>query len=89
VLGYERRLTSNTHVVLQGYVSPSVYTRRETDLKELLATKYQLSLGVYRRVGRSLFSFAATENLQNVNNTPDIGFQLGWSYSPALLDRAK
>jgi hypothetical protein len=89
VLGYEHRLSRSTHVILQGYVSPSVYTRRETDLKELLATKYQLSLGVYRRIGRSLISFAATENLQNVNNTPDIGFQLGWSYSPALLDGAK
>jgi hypothetical protein len=23
-------------------------------------------------------------NLQNFNNTPDVAFQLGWAYSPAL-----
>lgn len=25
-----------------------------------------------------------TENFINTNNTPDIGFQIGWAYSPAL-----
>jgi len=44
-----------------------------------------LSLGVYLRIGRGLLSFAVTENLQNVDNTPDIGFQLGWVYSSALM----
>ena len=34
------------------------------------------------RMERSLFTFAITENLQNVNNTPDIGFQLGLAYIP-------
>ncbi len=85
VLGYERKLSSKTHLILQGYVGPSVFSREETDLDELLATKYQLSLGVYLRIGRGLLSFAVTENLQNVDNTPDIGFQLGWAYSPALM----
>ncbi len=84
VLGYERRLSQDTHLILQGYISPSIYSRQETDLDELLATKYQLSLGVYHRMGRGLFSFAITENLQNINNTPDIGFQVGWAYSSAL-----
>jgi hypothetical protein len=46
--------------------------------------KYQLSLGVYRRFGRGVLSFAITENLQNFNNTPDVAMQLGWAYSPAL-----
>ena len=32
-------------------------------------------------------SFAITENLQNFNNTPDVGLQLGWAYSPALALR--
>jgi len=29
-------------------------------------------------------SFAATENLQNLNNTPDIGFQIGFAWVPKL-----
>jgi hypothetical protein len=84
VVGYERRLNPDTHVILQGYMSSSIYSRNETELSELLATKYQVSLGVYRRMGSGVMSFAITENLQNINNTPDIGLQLGWAYSPAL-----
>jgi hypothetical protein len=86
LVGYERHLTDNTHVILQGYVSPSVYSHRDTDLDELLATKYQASLGIYHRIGAGLISFAVTENLQNLNNTPDIGFQLGFSFTPALRE---
>lgn len=82
VLGYERRLTQRTNAILQGYISPSVYDRNETDLYELLATKYQLSLGFFHRRGKHAFRFAITENLQNLNNTPDIGFQLGWMFAP-------
>jgi Protein of unknown function (DUF3187) len=84
VVGYERKLSPETHVILQGYVSDSVYTHEETDVEDLLKTKYQLSLGVYRRFGRGVMSFAVTENLHNFNNTPDIGLQLGWAWSPAL-----
>jgi hypothetical protein len=25
-----------------------------------------------------------TENFINTNNTPDIGFQIGWAYSPGF-----
>jgi hypothetical protein len=85
VAGYERHLAANTHVILQGYASPSVYSHEDTDLDDLLATKYQLSLGLYHRIGAGLISFAITENLQNLNNTPDIGFQLGFAFSPTLL----
>jgi hypothetical protein len=84
IVGYERKLGDKTHVILQGYVSESVFSREETDLPELLDRKYQLSVGVYRRIGRAVMSFAITENLQNFNNTPDVGIQLGWAYSPAL-----
>jgi hypothetical protein len=84
VLGYERHLGTRTHVILQAYVSDSVYSRADTDLDELLGMKYQLSLGMYRRIGRGVLSFAITENLQNFNNTPDVGIQLGFAYSPAL-----
>jgi hypothetical protein len=84
VVGYERKLSAKAHLILQGYFSDSVYSREETDLQELLDPKFQLSLGFYRRFGRAVMSFGITENLQNFNNTPDVGIQLGWAYSPAL-----
>ena len=87
IVGYERKLSPKTHLVLQGYVSNSVYSHEDTDLQELLDTKYQLSIGVYRRFNRGVFSFAFTENLQNFNNTPDVALQLGWAFSPALATR--
>ena len=86
VLGYERRLSENTHLLLQGYASPSIYTHEETDLNELLVDKFQLSIGLYHRIGGGLLSFGITENFQNINNTPDIGLQLGYSFSPALRE---
>jgi len=82
LFGYERVLTERTNLNLQGYASTSVYSRDETDLKELLEEKYQLSLGFRHRREHVLISFAVTENLQNINNTPDIGFQLGFTYLP-------
>ena len=82
VFGYERVLTERTNLNLQGYASTSVYSRDQTDLKELLEEKYQLSLGFRHRRDHLLISFAVTENLQNVNNTPDIGFQFGLTYLP-------
>lgn len=84
VVGYERRLSPRTNVILQGYVSNSVYSRSETGVGDLLDRKYQLSLGVYKRIGRGVMSFAITENVRNFNNTPDIGLQLGWAFSPVL-----
>lgn len=84
VLGYERALSARTHAILQAHLSDSVYSRRETGVDDLLDPKYQLSLGFYRRMGRGVVSFAITENIRNFNNTPDIGLQLGWAYSPAL-----
>lgn len=82
VFGYERVLTERTNVNLQAYASKSVYSHRETDLEELLGEKYQASLGFRHRRDHLLISFAITENLQNVNNTPDIGFQLGLTWLP-------
>jgi hypothetical protein len=89
VAGWERKLTPDTHIILQAYASPSVYSSQDTDLDELLGMKYQLSFGVYQRFGRGVMSFAITENLQNFNNTPDVGLQLGWAYSPALAHRER
>ncbi len=84
VIGWERKLTARTNVNLQGYASRSVYRRAQTDLDELLSDKYQLSLGVRHRFDNLLTSFAVTENLQNLNNTPDIGFQFGFAWAPRL-----
>ena len=83
VVGYERRMTPRTNLVFQGYVSRSVYGQEQTGLAELTGTKYQLSAGVHHRRGAHLISFALTENLQNINNTPDVAVQFGWSFHPA------
>jgi len=82
ILGYEYKLTDRTNLNLQGYLSQSVYSHEQTDLDELTGAKYQVSLGVRHRIERFLLSFAITENLQNYNNTPDIGVQLGLAYIP-------
>jgi hypothetical protein len=82
VIGYERRLTPRTNAILQGYVSRSVYGRAETDLSELRGTKTQLSAGIHHRRGAHLMSVALTENIGNINNTPDVGMQVGYSFNP-------
>jgi hypothetical protein len=82
IFGYERVVTPRTNVNLQGYISKSVYSHDQTDLEELLGEKYQLSLGVRHRRNNMLLTFGITENLQNINNTPDIGFQLGFAWIP-------
>jgi hypothetical protein len=82
ILGYEYRLTERTNLNFQGYASKSVYSHRQTDLDELLATKYQYSLGIRHRRENWLFTFGFTENVQNINNTPDVGFQLGVAFIP-------
>lgn len=89
MLGYEYALTERTHVNLQGYASESVYSRSQTDLDDLLADKFQLSAGLRHRVGTYVLTFGVTENLQNLNNTPDIGFQLGIAWIPGRSSRAR
>jgi hypothetical protein len=42
----------------------------------------QLSGGIHHRRGAHLFTFALTENTGNINNTPDIGWQVGYSFNP-------
>lgn len=82
IVGYERKLTARTNVNIQGYISTSVYSRDQTDLDELLSDKYQLSFGIRHRFEQFAVSFGITENVQNINNTPDIGLQLGLAYLP-------
>jgi uncharacterized protein DUF3187 len=82
VLGYEYALTANTNLNVQGYASTSVYSRSDTDLEELLGNKYQVTAGFRHRRNDVVISFGITENVQNMNNTPDIGLQFGLSWSP-------
>ena len=84
VIGWERQMTARTNFNLQGYASKSVYRREQTDLDELLSDKFQLSLGFRHRFDCCVVSFAATENLQNLNNTPDVGFQVGFAWVPKI-----
>jgi len=82
IVGYERVLTARTNVILQGYASTGAYSRKETDLDELLVGKYQVTLGLRHRRDDFLWSFGVTENVDNMNNTPDIGLQLGLTWLP-------
>jgi hypothetical protein len=84
VLGYEYALTANTNVNLQAYASKSVYSHSATDLQELLDNKYQLTAGFRHRMRETIVTFGITENVQNINNTPDIGVQLGVAWVPAM-----
>jgi hypothetical protein len=84
VVGWERQLTGRTNANLQAYASRSVYRHEQTDLDELLGDKYQLSLGLRHRFDCCVTSFAITENLQNLSNTPDVGFQIGFAWAPRL-----
>jgi hypothetical protein len=84
ILGYEYQLSGRTNLIAQTYASRSVFSRDDTDLEGLLQTKYQISAGVRYRFGTSVLSFAVTENFGSFNNTPDVGFQIGWAYSPVF-----
>jgi hypothetical protein len=84
VLGYEYKLTARTNLNLQAYVSSSPYSSEATDLDELTGMKYQYTLGIRHRYDSMIFTFGFTENVQNINNTPDIGLQFGFTYVPAL-----
>jgi uncharacterized protein DUF3187 len=84
IFGYEYAVSSHINLNAQFYASRSVYRHSVTDLSELLDPKYMASAGVRYRIGSSLLTFAVTENLVNYNNSPDIGFQIGWAYSPVI-----
>lgn len=85
IFGYEYSVSQKTNIVAQYYVSSSVFTHEDTDLEGLLKTKYQISIGLRHRSDASVWTFALTENMRNFDNTPDIGFQIGWAYSPAFM----
>jgi hypothetical protein len=84
IFGYEFKWTEKTNLNIQAYVSDSVYKHAQTDLDELLGMKYEYSLGLRHRMENWLVTFAFTENVQNINNTPDVGFQFGVAWIPRL-----
>lgn len=57
VLGWERRLTRHTNLILQFYASPSVVS--DATLDELTAEKYLVSIGLQSRRGAWFRSYAA------------------------------
>jgi hypothetical protein len=71
---YEVAVTRHTNAILQLYASQSAI--RDTTLDKVKANKYQASLGVRSRRGQLVYGFAATENVANFENTPDVGFSL-------------
>jgi hypothetical protein len=89
IVGYEYRCTERTNLNLQGYYSRSAYTDRTTHLEELNGDKYQMTVGLRHMRGSVLYTFGVTENLQNINNTPDIGFQLGIAFIPKMISRGR
>lgn len=80
IAGYSYGVTPRTSLILQGYASRSVI--QNSTVTALTDNKYQLSIGVQSRNRNMLWSFAITENVSNMENTPDIGAQLGIAYMP-------
>jgi hypothetical protein len=72
-------VTPATSIIVQSYGSRSPV--RHTTVDGLKDNKYQLSLGLQASADSWTWSFAVTENIVNFNNTPDVGFQLGLSYT--------
>jgi hypothetical protein len=73
-VAYERGLTPQTNFIGQLYASQS--TVRDSTLSVIEANKYQASLGVRSRRGPFIYGLALTENIENFNNTPDVGLSL-------------
>lgn len=80
IVGYGRRLSPRTSVLLQGYTSESVVGG--SDISALAENKYQLSLGFRFHARKLDWTVAVTENVANFHNTPDIGAQLDFVYRP-------
>ena len=73
---------SVTNLNVHGDASPSPDSHSHTDPTDLPEEKSHQSLGLRHRLDHVLISFALTENVQNINNTPDIGLLLGMTWMP-------
>lgn len=85
ILGWETRLSEYTGLVLQLYGSRS--TVQETNLAELSADKFQLTLGLQWALGGKVLRFGVTENLSNFNNTPDLGLSVSFARIFRAIDQ--
>jgi hypothetical protein len=79
ILACSYSVTPGTSIIVQSYASRSAV--RDTTIDGLKDNKYQLSLGLQSGFDDWTWTFAVTENIVNFDNTPDVGFQLGLSYT--------
>lgn len=78
VAAYELGLTHHTSLVLQVYVSPSVFSR--ADIPELTQDKNEIVGGFRFQHGPVAWFVDIIENFIHLENTPDVGAQLGASW---------
>lgn len=78
VAAYELGLTHRTSVVVQLYVSPSVFARSK--IPDLTQNKNEILAGVRSQRGPVVWFFSFIENFIHLENTPDVGAQLGVSW---------
>ncbi|MEZ5312565.1 MAG: DUF3187 family protein [Thermoanaerobaculia bacterium] len=74
VAGWETRLSRRFNFIIQSYFSESVV--QETSLDELSADKFQVTAGLQWIYRGAVLRFGITENVENFDNTPDIGITL-------------
>jgi hypothetical protein len=79
VAAYELGLTRRTSAVAQVYTSPSVF--RRTQVAELRQRRYQVLAGLRSRRGPLTWNLSFIENVIHLENTPDVGAQLGISWN--------
>lgn len=80
-VAWERKLGERLNLILQANAQKSLF-RDGTD-PEISSNVYQASVGLRQRHGEFVWSYALTENLINFNNTADLGFHIGFAWSPA------
>ncbi len=76
MVAYERSLGSTSSGLVQLTVSESPF--RDLELDELAEISIQATLGIKKVLwNRSVLFVGFTENIQNLNNTADVGFHVG------------
>ena len=76
---WEVAVAERTNVIGQIYASQS--TIRDPKLALIEADKYEASLGLRTHRGGFIYGLAVTENLENFENTPDIGLSLSLAWA--------
>ena len=84
MVAWEQGLNAKTAVLLQGTVSQTPFDDLEID--ELNETSIQLTLGVKRVVfDNKVLFLGVTENVQNFDNTADVGVHFGLTWTDQKL----